>query len=933
MPDLFPSLSSSSSSFPEDRSPTEVWDALCRLLDVEAPSQVVSRVLSVYQHVHGNDDESTGFEGSLSPLEETEAVLHRMRDHLHTLRESNESLVEQLDADDLPEIEDSRKQLEALIDLVDADSFEATMRQVESLQQQVDALYEEKERLVAAGFASADEALNEIDRLTDECEALRNRPDTSARSITGDTNHDGPPPDLHVDRPAAASSDHAPTPGSSPTSPPDTSDNASDNASDTDASSSADESSSDELLTVLGDAIAHANRVFYDHLDEDDNDEVRASLSEISLDEQADQLRDYADQLRTMWLSIVDPAQKIVQEARSTLGMTSIGDFEAVANHAAELTSVTAGLYDATAPHLPDIPSDADPLPDGPAMAQLQATTSRLQTLHKAAQSANAFANATSGGLDPKIGEILGVSTAEEARDMMQIVQHMATRLDRHESRSQKQDNTLTTLFQQHVLVDAEALAHLSTLLGHDTPPTTPVAEHQANQAVLHPLNEHLHTLVDRGADTLERSSAPSGISQESTPTTLPGVLDAFQERIEAFQHALDSSSADPSSDTSEKLARAGIGSADDAIDMIESMSSQLSELYSAQEAMLGQARNDNDGQSTFQQLETLYAEQDKLRRELGVSDADSLIAMVETMSAQLNELYEEREASSTDSGDTQVPDSETASPPLKPDTSAYQQSQTLSDDKRGAGQGKAGTERADDETHATIRMLQEKAESLEAAVERLQDRTQKQEQALEKLEQTQSLPSASNEPEADPPQPVDPESSSSLLDKALQDASGQDTSGDQSPANSEPDATSPAKKSNETSRFELSASDPVFDTEQLNALRTAAPSQWDDHTVGIVQLDDDGTIQYINEAACQLPRLREANPDALRGQNFFTDLALSTNNDLFRGRFEKGTQCNAMQVCFPYTFIAPGYAPKVFNIHMHRSPQSSSNWILLDTP
>ncbi len=921
MPDLSHSPASPSGSFPEDRSPTEVWDALCSLLDTEDPSQLVSRVLSVQRHVHGEADDHVLLAGTLSPLEETEAVLHRMRDHLRTLRTSNEQLVERIDVDDVPEVEDTRKQLEALIDLVDADSFEATMRQVESLQQQVDALYEEKERLVAAGFASADEALQEIDRLTDTCEALRGRLDASAQPITGNTNDAASPLDLNGDRPAAEpSSEHLFSERPPERHEASSSAGASTSPSPSVSDSDAPETRSDVPVEMLCDAIAHANRMFYDHLNEDNNTEARASLSDIPLDEQADQLRDYADQMSSMWKDIVEPAQTVVHEAKNTLGMTSIAGFDAIAEQAGELANLTTTLYKATAPHLPDLPSDAPPLPTGPATAQLRTSVSRLRSLTKAAQAPNAFATGSSG-LDPEIGEILGVSNVQEAQEMMHIVQRMVEQLDQQKVKSQTQSDTLKSLFQQHVLVDVGGLARLGSLLGHDTLRTAPVAGHHAERAILHPLNEHLRELVDTGAHVLEHSEPASSKVQSGTLTTIPDVLNAFQKYTETLQHKL----GPDATSTSEKLARVGISSVDDAIDMIESMSEQLSELYNAQEAMLSKEQGSNDGQSTFQQLEALYADQDKLQRELGVSDADSLISMVETMNAQLSDLYEERdhetvEASSTPTENEPAPEAPSDTQQVLPSKS--KQVETRRDEKTTASN--------EEETLATLHRLEEKAEMLAAAVEHLQTRTQEQEEAIAKLEQMRPLPAASDdEPDAGPV--PGPGSRANMSSNAT---SSGDNSGNEEPA---PDSQSapPSGLTNpgETSRFELSATAPVFDTDQLNALHTTEPSHWDDHSVGIIQLDDDGTVRYLNKAVCELPRLQDADPNELVGKNFFTDLALSTNNDLFRGRFEKGTECDAMQVCFPYTFIAPGYAPTVFNVHMHRHPKGSSNWILMETP
>lgn len=893
---------STSGSFPEDSSPTEVWDALCSLLDTEDPSEVVSRVLSTQQHVH-EDDEHVLLDGTLSPLEETEAVLHRMRDRLRTLRTSNASLIERLD-DDVPEAENSRKQLEALIDLVDADSFEATMRHVESLQQQVDALYNEKERLVAAGFASADEALQEIDQLTDTCEELRSQLEAPEQPIVGDADYEAPPPDLYIDRPAEApSSGHAPPERS-------------------ESSGRADADPSETLANVpmeaLRDALVYANRTLYDHLEEDTNDDVRASLSEIPLDEQAAQLRDYADQLSSLWKSVVEPAHTVVREARDTMGMTSIADFETLAEQAKALTDVTETLYNALAPHIANVQATPNALPSGPVTAQLRASVSHLRSLREAAQAPTAF-SPDSTGLDPKIGKIMGVSTVEEAQDMMRIVKRMAQRIEEQKNRPSIHSDKLDALFQQHVLVDAEVLSRLSALLSYDTPYTRPLADYQqAEKAVLHPLNERLRALVHTSAHVLDHSEASFSDTASDVPPTVPDVLDAFQEHTKALAHAL--STDDPN--VSEKLADAGISSVDDAISMIESMSEQLSVLYDAQESMLSQEQGRNDGQSTFQQLEALYADQNKLQRELGVSDADSIISMVETMNAQLSNLYEERDHDVNHEVDT---------PEAPADDEAADVQQTLPPEPDQAKDREHQKAHHDDATLEALHTLEEKAEMLAEAVEHLQVRTQQQEEAIAQLEHTypsQADSDSTPEEAASMPPPTGRLPTSSISTDSGPHSADEAPAPNAEPAHG-PDTTAP----NETSRFELNAGPPIFDTDELNALRTATPGQWDDHSVGIVQLNDDGTVQYINEAACKLPRLQDENPDALTGQNFFTDLALSTNNDLFRGRFEKGTECDAMQVCFPYTFIAPGYAPAVFNVHMHRHPKGSSNWILLEMP
>ncbi|MES3630849.1 MAG: hypothetical protein PPP56_11870 [Longimonas sp.] len=859
MPDTSLHEDSSSHSFPQDASAEEVWAKLCSLLNTEDPSAVVSRVLSVHERVHGDEEAHALSAYGLPPVEETEALLHDVRTRLHTLREHNESLVEQLDSDEeLRDIKSSQEQLEALIDLVEADSFEATKRQIQSLQDQVDALYEEKEQLVAAGFASVDEALNEIDRLTDTCEALRDQLSTGDSEVAsgGDADSDASPPELYVDRPTvppahvqAAASEK---PGASP---------------------------------QVKEALQQALEIFRRRLD----DAPQPLNEDASLHEQVEQIQAYAQDLDASWEHIVGPAQTLMHEAKDTLGMVSIADFEAIAQRIERLADITTTLHASLSPYLDGLTASIKRPESQRAAEQLQRIVSHLQRLHGAVQSSDALAGAQ--GLDPEIGRILGVSSVQDARDMVQIVQRMAEQLDQKKAAAQKRLSTLTELMNRHVLVDADALQQLHHLLGHSVT-IDPVDSQDVQRVEIRPVNDELQARIE---------AAAGYVSGQSAPDTLGKTMTALQNRIETLKrdNEVQRSASRKDSAAQEKLAAAGLNDVEDAIDMIESMSSQLSELYAAQEATINQAQKTNDGQSTFQQLEALYAEQDKLQRELGVSDADALISMVDTMNAQLNDLYREREQT-PDASDTQ--NEEIIASMSEQLSTLYEQIEVLYD---------KGIEDPEDAVD-TIETLEQEAEELSADIERLRARIREQESTINKLKQLQ----ADGEVPAQPQGP-DPRTT--------------DSAQAQSESESRSSGTNASKK--KTSQFELSATAPIFGTDRLNALRTEPPHTWDDHSVGVIQVGDDGTVHYINEAACRLPRLQETDPQELVGQNFFKDLALSTNNDLFRGRFEKGTQHDAMRVCFPYTFIAPGHAPVVFNVHMHRAPGSTTNWILLQTP
>lgn len=52
----------------------------------------------------------------------------------------------------------------------------------------------------------------------------------------------------------------------------------------------------------------------------------------------------------------------------------------------------------------------------------------------------------------------------------------------------------------------------------------------------------------------------------------------------------------------------------------------------------------DNVDDSIVDQLESLYAEKDRLNEELGVSDPEEIIEMVRSLQDQVESLYEEKD-------------------------------------------------------------------------------------------------------------------------------------------------------------------------------------------------------------------------------------------------------------------------------------------------
>ncbi|WP_022836919.1 PAS domain-containing protein [Salisaeta longa] len=141
--------------------------------------------------------------------------------------------------------------------------------------------------------------------------------------------------------------------------------------------------------------------------------------------------------------------------------------------------------------------------------------------------------------------------------------------------------------------------------------------------------------------------------------------------------------------------------------------------------------------------------------------------------------------------------------------------------------------------------------------------------------------------------------------------------------------------KASEAANRELVVEDtpPLTDPDTLDRLERMSAEALAELPVGLLCVQDDGIIRFANDAALALPVLpAHATRTSINGRNFF-DLVPSTDNNLFRGRFRKGVAGKAMDIRFPYTFITPTQGPVVINVHLHRKPAYSVNWILMARP
>jgi photoactive yellow protein len=99
-----------------------------------------------------------------------------------------------------------------------------------------------------------------------------------------------------------------------------------------------------------------------------------------------------------------------------------------------------------------------------------------------------------------------------------------------------------------------------------------------------------------------------------------------------------------------------------------------------------------------------------------------------------------------------------------------------------------------------------------------------------------------------------------------------------------------------------------------------------DAQSFGIVQVDDAGVIKLYNRWESELVGVSVSSAE---GRNFFTQVAVCTNNRLVYGKFKEGVAADQLDHEFNYTFT---YKTKPTNvqIRMYRHKASKTNWVLV---
>jgi photoactive yellow protein len=116
------------------------------------------------------------------------------------------------------------------------------------------------------------------------------------------------------------------------------------------------------------------------------------------------------------------------------------------------------------------------------------------------------------------------------------------------------------------------------------------------------------------------------------------------------------------------------------------------------------------------------------------------------------------------------------------------------------------------------------------------------------------------------------------------------------------------------------------YDDESVGEkLRHATDEQLNGANFGIIQIDDDGVVQFFNAYESELSGV---DPDDAEGNNFFTQVAPCTNTLLFRGRFKKGVRRGELDETFSYTYTYK-MRPTLVDVRLYRD-EAGHNWIMV---
>jgi photoactive yellow protein len=114
--------------------------------------------------------------------------------------------------------------------------------------------------------------------------------------------------------------------------------------------------------------------------------------------------------------------------------------------------------------------------------------------------------------------------------------------------------------------------------------------------------------------------------------------------------------------------------------------------------------------------------------------------------------------------------------------------------------------------------------------------------------------------------------------------------------------------------------------TDIENSLTDLDDDDLDQLAFGVVKLDASGRVISYNAAEGDIVG---RDPRAMKGKNFFSDIAPCTNTPEFRGKFDDGIKNNNLNAMFDYEFDYQ-MAPTRVKIHMKKGMMQGEYWIFV---
>jgi photoactive yellow protein len=107
------------------------------------------------------------------------------------------------------------------------------------------------------------------------------------------------------------------------------------------------------------------------------------------------------------------------------------------------------------------------------------------------------------------------------------------------------------------------------------------------------------------------------------------------------------------------------------------------------------------------------------------------------------------------------------------------------------------------------------------------------------------------------------------------------------------------------------------------NAFARLSERELDGISYGVIQVDETGRILLFNDAEAGIAGIEKK---AAIGKNFFTEVAVCTDESDFRGRFDAGVKAGALDILFEW-HLAGANMPRVL-VHITKAARGNCYWI-----